>query len=425
MPEARGPTPETAQTHLTLEIESIAAGGDGVARSEGLVVFTPRTAIGDRVSAAVTVKGRMARGVVETLEHRGRDRVRPECEHYDADHCGGCQLQHITVPAQREAKRKIISDSMRRIGKRNVAPPEIHAGANAWRYRRKLTLALRKRAGRWIAGLHAYDNPAHVFELSDCKISDERVVAVWRQILAAQKVFPGGDSAARRRASARRCDESRGVRSRRRARLEFRRRLFQCGAVTLRALVDSGKRIAPPARRSSRQDRTRRIVRAGKSGSRRAARIVRRRSGDGAQARDGRRRILRCGRCRRRARRASGVRVVAIELDAEASAWAATRLPAGSRAVTARVEDALRNTLPADVVILNPPRTGVDARVTTVLSNAKPLPRAIVYVSCDPATLARDISRLPGWKIERLTAFDMFPQTAHVETVCELVPVTE
>jgi 23S rRNA (uracil1939-C5)-methyltransferase len=120
-----------------------------------------------------------------------------------------------------------------------------------------------------------------------------------------------------------------------------------------------------------------------------------------------------------------GVRVVAIELDAEASAWAASRLPSGSRAVTARVEDAIRNTLPADVVILNPPRTGVDARVTTVLSNAKPLPRAIVYVSCDPATLARDIARLPGWKIAKLTAFDMFPQTAHVETVCELVPVSE
>ena len=119
---------------------------------------------------------------------------------------------------------------------------------------------------------------------------------------------------------------------------------------------------------------------------------------------------------------ARGVRVVAIELDAEASAWAASRLPAGSRAVTARVEDAIRNVLPADMVILNPPRGGVDARVTAALMTPSLAPRAIVYVSCDPATLARDLSRLPGWRIARLTAFDMFPQTAHVETVCELVP---
>jgi 23S rRNA (uracil1939-C5)-methyltransferase len=44
-----------------------------------------------------------------------------------------------------------------------------------------------------------------------------------------------------------------------------------------------------------------------------------------------------------------------------------------------------------------------------------------VYVSCDPATLARDVGRLPGWRIAGLRSFDMFPQTAHVETVCELV----
>jgi 23S rRNA (uracil1939-C5)-methyltransferase len=49
-------------------------------------------------------------------------------------------------------------------------------------------------------------------------------------------------------------------------------------------------------------------------------------------------------------------------------------------------------------------------------------PRAIIYVSCDPATLARDVGRLPGWRVAALTAFDMFPQTAHIETVCELVP---
>ena len=117
-----------------------------------------------------------------------------------------------------------------------------------------------------------------------------------------------------------------------------------------------------------------------------------------------------------------GRRVVAIELDADASAWCAARLPNGSRAVAAAVENALPAALPADVVILNPPRAGVDGRVTQLLASGRATTRAIVYVSCDPATLARDVARLPGWRVASLVSFDMFPQTAHVETVCELVP---
>ena len=93
-----------------------------------------------------------------------------------------------------------------------------------------------------------------------------------------------------------------------------------------------------------------------------------------------------------------------------------------SRAVHARVEDELPGSLPADLVILNPPRAGVDARVTETLEAEASRLRAVIYVSCNPATLARDLARLPSFRIESLRAFDMFPQTAHVETVCELRP---
>jgi 23S rRNA (uracil1939-C5)-methyltransferase len=86
------------------------------------------------------------------------------------------------------------------------------------------------------------------------------------------------------------------------------------------------------------------------------------------------------------------------------------------------VEEALPATLPADAVLLNPPRAGIDAKVAEALEETSQRPRVIVYISCNPATLARDLSRLPSYRIESLVAFDMFPQTAHVETVCELVP---
>jgi tRNA/tmRNA/rRNA uracil-C5-methylase (TrmA/RlmC/RlmD family) len=78
--------------------------------------------------------------------------------------------------------------------------------------------------------------------------------------------------------------------------------------------------------------------------------------------------------------------------------------------------------LPADVVLVNPPRTGIDERVASALQGLSTPPRAIVYTSCDPSTLARDLARMPRYRVESIRAFDMFPQTAHVETVCELVP---
>jgi 23S rRNA (uracil1939-C5)-methyltransferase len=122
-----------------------------------------------------------------------------------------------------------------------------------------------------------------------------------------------------------------------------------------------------------------------------------------------------------------GIRVTAIEIDRDASRVCASRLPAGSRAIAAPVEQALAKALPADVLILNPPRAGLDARVTEVLKPRAESrePRAVIYVSCNPATLARDLRRLDAYRVRSVRGFDMFPQTAHVETVCELAPARE
>ena len=118
----------------------------------------------------------------------------------------------------------------------------------------------------------------------------------------------------------------------------------------------------------------------------------------------------------------AGVTVTAIELDAEAARWAEQRLPPPSRSIAGRVEDVLPRLAPADVVVLNPPRSGLHGDVTEWLEETRST-RALVYVSCDPATLARDVSRLANYSITSIRAFDMFPQTSHVETVCVLTPV--
>src|SRR5262249_55664668 len=185
----------TASRLAELDIDSIAAGGDGVGRSSGVVVFVPRAAPGDRLRARIEVQRRFARGEIDALVSPSPDRVVPKCPHYEGDNCGGCQLQHMRYDAQLEAKRRIVRDSLSRIGKRSVELPPIEASPRAWRYRRKLTLTLRRDAasGAWIAGLRPYDDPDRIFSLDDCPITDERVLAVWKEVTAAGPLLPDAD----------------------------------------------------------------------------------------------------------------------------------------------------------------------------------------------------------------------------------------
>ncbi len=179
---------------VSLSIDAIAAGGDGVARNEGLVVFVPRTAPGDLITASVAGKGHFARGSLRTILRPSSERVDPPCHHYTHERCGGCQIQHIGYVSQLSAKQRIITDAMMRIGKRAIEPPEVVPSPHEWRYRSKLTLALRHRPGGWIAGLHPYDDPGRVFALADCPITDRRVVTTWREILAAGNLLPDASS---------------------------------------------------------------------------------------------------------------------------------------------------------------------------------------------------------------------------------------
>jgi 23S rRNA (uracil1939-C5)-methyltransferase len=409
---------------MTLDIASIAAGGDGVARHDGLVVFVPRTAPGDRIMARVTPHGRMGRGLLETVEQPSADRVTPECPHYERDRCGGCQLQHMSLASQHSAKREIIRDSMKRIGKRDVALPELRSGASPWRYRRKLTLALHRSVGGaegWRAGLHAYDDPDHVFALDDCHIADPRLMNIWREILNAAPLLPdvlrlrgsvrllGDDAAFVLEGGAHWPSHADFF-----AQVPHVAALWWVNDDGARRLLDDRRTHAEPGASFVQVNPAVAMALQAlvleRAASYAPARVVDAYAGAGDTA---------------HALAQRGIAVTAIELDDEASLYSSTRLPTGSLAVQARVEDALEAALPADVVILNPPRAGVDARVTALLAAAvhRPSsPRAIIYVSCDPATLARDVGRLPGWRVAALTAFDMFPQTAHIETVCELVP---
>lgn len=410
-----------SESLVDVTVDSIAAGGDGVARSAGLVVFLPRTAPGDRGRARLEPRGRLARGEMIALEHPSDRRVEPPCPHYTRDRCGGCQLQHLRYDAQLDAKRGIVRDSLQRIARRDADVPPVMASDREWRYRRKLTLALRRRGARWIAGLHPYDAPGRVFELDDCPITDERVVEAWREIMRAAALLPEG--ATELRGAVRLLDEGVSLV------LEGGRRWTRwqelvAAAPTVTSLWwerEGGERRLLHDRREQRTPAASFVqVNAGVAAAlwtHALARVAAHepRAVIDAYAGAGDSAVHLASR---------GVRVTAIEADREASAWCGARLAGpgmtpGSRSIAGRVEEVLADALPADVAIVNPPRTGMHERASAVLeASATP---ALVYVSCNPATLARDLSRLPSYRVASVRAFDMFPQTAHVETVCELI----
>ncbi|HVZ47782.1 MAG TPA: TRAM domain-containing protein [Gemmatimonadaceae bacterium] len=403
---------------LTLDIEAIAAGGDGVARHDGLVVFVPRTVPGDRVVARVTRQRKFGRGQLERIERAGASRVEPRCRHYTVDDCGGCQLQHLDLAAQRAAKVAVVHDALRRIGRRQVAPPVMHAAPAAWRYRQRIAVAVRRRGDARYGGFHCATDPHRVFDLEDCLIADEAVMDLWRSVRAAAGHLPPGDAL---RVSVRVAGAERAVL------VEGGAAAWTDAAAFVAALPPgTGVWWAPDAGRRRRVDggtdafagASFAQVNPAVAGALRqcvVAHVTSRAPRTALDAYAGAGDVA-------EALQAAGIAVTAVEMDEDAAAAAARRLHAPSRAIAARVEDVLARLLPADVVVVNPPRTGLAESVAHAMESAARPGAALVYVSCDPATLGRDLARMPSWSVARLDAFDMFPQTAHVETVALLVP---
>jgi 23S rRNA (uracil1939-C5)-methyltransferase len=293
----------------------------------------------------------------------------------------------------------------------------VSASPRQWRYRRKLTLAFRRANDGWIAGLRRYDAPDEVFQLVDCPITDESVITVWKAVLANQHLLP---RARELRGAVRALADGFSFTLEGGQRWPGSARFLHAipSLAELWWIPDGGSRRLVQSRGTSQAGASFVQVNPHVSDQLRAwvmtlASALRPGTAVDAYAGTGDIAV---------ALAQDGVRVVAIERDAESARIAGSRLPQGSSAVASAVETALPAALPAELVVLNPPRAGIDGRVAELLNAQRDKPKAIVYVSCNPATLARDVRRLSGYRIRSLRGFDMFPQTAHVETVCELVP---
>jgi 23S rRNA (uracil1939-C5)-methyltransferase len=418
----------TAGTETTVTIESLAAGGAGVGHlSDGIAVFVPRAAPGDRVRlAAVRRRRRHAEAHLAAVLAPGPDRVEPPCQHFTRDRCGGCQWQHLSASAQERAKRRIVGDALRRIAGLDVPDPPLIPSPRAFGYRTSMTLTVRREAARVYAGFHDAFAPDRVFPLERCAIARDELNRLWSAIAGTLDGLPPGDDVRLRLrltpAGALHLLVSGGARA------------FTNGAMLARAAQAAGCDVTvwwQPAGGAPR-----RVgglgadaagvafgqVNAEVAASLHAA-VVEEADRNAPQPR-GRLLDLYAGAGETAIPLAQrGWDVALVEVDRRAVRRAAARAEETGRAVrcvAGRVEEHLERLLPADVIVANPPRAGL-AEVVTALLVAAP-PRRLVYVSCDPATLARDLRRLgarPG-RLATVRAYDMFPQTSHVETLVVL-----
>jgi len=355
---------------VELEVTALAAGGDGVARDdEGRVTFVPRTAPGDRAFVKlVEQKKRFARGELVRLVRPSPDRVEPPCPHFLAG-CGGCQWQHVARPAQLAAKQAIVEGALRKLPGLVVETIADPAPPYGWRRRARFHVAGGK------VGLFAYATN-RVIPIDHCPQLEPALDEALGAAIA--KRPPDG---------------------------ELTLLLGHTGDVAT-SLDNRVIEIEPDLFGDAHS-----FAQASAAGNARLIELSRRALGAGP----GTLLELFAGSGNlTRAFVADGWDVLASDVAAPIMPIAGARFEIGSAQEVSR-----RAKGPFDAIVLDPPRTGA---IETIDHIVRHKPRVIVYVSCDPATLARDAEELvaAGYRAERAWPVDMMPQTSHVEVVMKL-----
>ena len=370
----------TPGTQLTVTIHDIAFGGEGVARVDDFVIFVPFVLVGEEVEVElIEVKKRFARARLLKVLKPAPERVAPKCRYFGE--CGGCQYQHIDYPAQLRLKHKQITDLFQRIGgfAAAVIDPVVPC-PQPYGYRNRIMIRSqwnKVKQGLEIGFIRAENR--WVVDIEECAIAEP---ALNEQIKHVRANPPpkGGIKVVLRVAP-----EGWQV---------PRDSFFQNNFFLLPKLVET-------VRERLRDSGARHLVDAycgvGFFGIE---------LGDLVDS------------------------FVGVELDIPAIK--AARLNAAARQrtngefLTGRAEEVLPSLLAKfspdlTSVIIDPPRTGCPPESLELLRRVRP--KQIIYVSCHPATLARDLNALCAgavYELVKVVPLDMFPQTQHVECVADL-----
>lgn len=344
-----------------MRITEVAFGGRGVGRlDDGQVVFVPFVAAGEVVRVEIT---RRQKGYLEArllaVEEASPERVEPRCPYFGR--CGGCSYQHLSIGEQRRIKRAQVAQVLRRIGKLPDAPvADTVPSPVDYAYRNRITVHVRDRT----TGFYGQDT-RQLVDISQCPIAEPAVNAALSQFRARPYLREGHCTL-------------RGNSS--------RRTFHQTNDAAAGELLHMVRTLAD-------QGTWRHLVDAY--------------CGTGFFAHDLVGRFDTVTGLERDSRATS---------EAQKSAASHERYIAGDVAET--LADVLAETVSSDtLLILDPPAEGLATEVRQVILDRPP--HTLIYVSCDPATLARDLSKLTMacYAVREVTPLDMFPQTAEIETV--------
>ncbi len=432
---------------MLLTIEKLIYGGDGLARlpadeaGRGKAVFIPFVLPGETIEARIVEqKPGFARARAESVVEPSPHRIAPACPHFAA--CGGCHYQHTSYEHQLEIKSQILRETLQRTAKLELRDEiQIHASP-PWNYRNRSRFQILTKpafkAGYFKLASH------EVLAVEQCPISSPLInrglAILWgsgREGKVPEGVrevefFANADdsqllldvycASTARRAAVRVWGE------------EMRELLPEiAGVVAFRESDPKARKAAPEKLAVVGNDHL--VYQVGRASYRVSAgsffqtnrhlteelvKVVTH-GQSGSLALD-----LYAGVGLFSTALAGDIRhIVSVESSPTSTADLAYNLPASGKAVQATTEQYLigasSEKLRPDLVVVDPPRNGLGERVAKSLA-ALSAPR-VTYVSCDPATLARDLVTLlaAGYRIEQLHLFDLFPQTFHLESVLQLV----
>ncbi len=360
-----------------------AHGGHCVARHEGIVVFVRHALPGEEVVAEITEvhKGFLRAEAIEVLSPSAQ-RVAAPCPYAGPNRCGGCDLQHASTQAQLEWKTAVVTEQLARLGGLpdvEVVVEALPGGGFGWRTRVRYHIDAMNRPGLLKHRSH------EVVPIDRCLIAHPGIQELdvlrrsWPQAEVVDVVAPGDGQ----------------------AQIVAGQRVYEYAVGRRFELAAGGFWQVHPA--------------AAETLAACVLEFLQPRQGETALDLYGGAGLFSA------ALAARGCQVTLVEADGEGAKAARRSLGDTVEIVESSVERARLG--PADLVVLDPPRTGAGARVVRKISDVNP--RAIAYVACDPAALARDLKtfRELGWQLAGIRAFDCFPQTHHVECIAHLVKI--
>jgi 23S rRNA (uracil1939-C5)-methyltransferase len=435
-----------ADGHECVRIESLAYTGTGVAHlHDGRVVFVEDALPGDRVRLRITEEHpRFLRAAIEALAEPSPARVEAPCPHHAL--CGGCGLQHLAYPEQLRWKRRFVVDALERIGSIDAADflvSDTVASPATWGYRNKVELEPCWQNNKLRLGFHAKGS-SDVVPVERCMLIAQRYAGLPAQLAGVLGyVLKDTDSALKRIGI--RVSQTTGD-----LELALWMEAGPCNrSFVARVLNDSLKTTSLvrvlTAGAAEKRDIRKVEVLAGRGHWREnlgefryrvsapsffqtntpVAKLLTERVLTALEPDDKRAADLYSGvgtftlPLAKRARQVTAIEMAGSSVRDLRRNLAEHKLEA--EVLGGDVERELPSCGKIDCAVVDPPRCGLSPNTSRAILNAAP--STLVYVSCDPGTLARDIKGFTkeGYRLLEATPFDLFPQTWHIETVAKLV----